>query len=226
MKKRIVLLAAALTLFTAVPFSSLTYADTTTYSTTLYQGMSGQDVTTLQQNLQTLGYYTYSSITGYFGSVTKTAVINLQRAYGLKADGIVGTLTQTEIKHALVKKQIIEDSYSYLNIPYQWGGYSPSTGFDCSGFVYYMFSSHGVTEVPRTTSPDLYKLGKNISIDQLQPGDLVFFSIELTGNISHVGIYIGSGKFISPIKSKGVYVQNMINNSYWSPRYLGAKRVY
>lgn len=226
MKKRIALLAA-LTLFTTVPFASPIYADTTTtYSTTLYQGMSGPEVTALQENLQTLGYYSYPSITGYFGSLTKTAVINFQQAYGLKADGIVGTRTQTEIQHALVKKQIVEDSYDYLNIPYQWGGYSPTTGFDCSGFIYYMFHSHGVTEVPRTTSPELYKLGKDISLDQLQPGDLVFFSIELTGNISHVGIYLGGGKFISPLKSKGVYVQSMINNSYWSPRYLGAKRVY
>ncbi len=226
MKKRMILFAT-FALMTSAPIQAPVFADTTsTYSTVLYQGMSGDQVTTLQQNLQTLGFFTYPTITGYFGSATKTAVMSFQQAYGLKADGIVGQMTKKEIDHAMLKKKLIEDSYSYLYVPYLWGGYSPTTGFDCSGFVYYMFHSHGVSEVPRTTSTGLFKLGKHIPLDQLQPGDLVFFSIELSGNVSHVGIYIGTGKFISPIRSKGVYVQSMINNSYWSPRYMGAIRVY
>lgn len=226
MKKSIALLAA-LTLFTACPTATLptAHAEAGSYSSVMYQGMRSEDVTQLQQDLETLGYYTYPSITGYFGSVTKTAVVAFQTDYGLKADGIVGSRTATEIAHALVKKEIVDDTYNYLNIPYLWGGSDPSTGFDCSGFIYYMFSRHDV-EMDRATSSDLYRMGKEIGNDQLRPGDLVFFSIERTSNVSHVGIYTGNGKFISPLRSKGIYVQSMVNNSYWTPRYLGARRIY
>jgi peptidoglycan endopeptidase LytF len=88
-----------------------------------------------------------------------------------------------------------------------------------------MFTKHQVA-MNRTTSSELYQLGSYIPKSKLMPGDLVFFSVNQPGVVDHVGIYIGNGQFISALRSKGIYVQNLDNNSYWSPRYLGAKRIY
>jgi peptidoglycan endopeptidase LytF len=207
----------------SLPYSaSKAHAQTVT-TVTLTQGMSGEQVYALQRNLKTLGFFTYPTITGYYGSITAQAVQNFQRAYSLAVDGIAGPITKSAIARALVKKSIVDDSYNYLRVPYSWGGTSPSTGFDCSGFIYYMFTSHGVS-MERTTSSELYAKGTYVSRSRLMPGDLVFFSINARAD--HVGIYIGDGKFISPLRSAGVYVQNLDNNSYWSPKYLGAKRIY
>lgn len=189
----------------------------------LKQGVTSSAVGTLQQNLKSLGYFQYW-VTDYYGTLTKSSVQHFQWAYGLTGDGIVGPITQTAIHHALVKKRIVADSYRYQGIPYHWSGTSPSTGFDCSGFVYYMYETHGVTAVPRTSSASLYHMGDWVGRSSLQPGDLMFFSVAENGSVSHVGIYVGGGKFISALSSSGITVQTL--NTYWSPRYLGAKRLY
>jgi len=88
-----------------------------------------------------------------------------------------------------------------------------------------LFKKHNIA-MNRTTSAELFQLGSPISRSKLMPGDLVFFSVNEPGTVDHVGIFIGNGQFISALKSKGIYVQNLDNNSYWTPRYLGAKRVY
>lgn len=210
----------------AVSLMTITPAHAELATTSLLtQGMSGAQVTELQTDLQGLGYFTYPTITGYYGSVTAQAVMNYQAAYGLSADGKVGPITATSINHAMVKKQLVADTYSYTGVPYAWGGTSPTSGFDCSGFVYFMYASHGVTSVPRTTSANLYTMGTAIDAAHLQPGDLVFYSLSNNGVISHVGIYTGEGKFISATTSKGVYEYAM-NNTYWAPKYMGAKRLY
>ena len=77
----------------------------------------------------------------------------------------------------------------YLGIPYRWGGASPSTGFDCSGFTMYVFAQIGVS-LPHYTGSQ-YQMGSPVSRDQLQAGDLVFFN-----GLGHMGIYIGGGNFI------------------------------
>lgn len=196
----------------------------TVYTTSLAQGTSSTAVTTLQTKLQTLGYFTYPTITGYYGSVTTSAVIAYQKDYGLSADGIAGPITLTSIDHAIVKKNLIADSYNYISVPYKWGGSSPTEGFDCSGFVYYMFNKFGISSV-RTTSDNLYKQGTSISRASLKPGDLVFFSIAGSGAVDHVGFYVGNNKFISATRSAGIYIQSL-DSTYWGPKYMGAKRVY
>lgn len=225
MKRRILSLTAfcLLSLMSSPALVTPAHAETSAYLT-LTQGMSGEAVKTVQQQLQTLGYFTYPTITGYYGSITKQAVKDFQWAYGLTVDGIAGPITQRELAHAIVKKRIVNDSYNYLNTRYLWGGTTPA-GFDCSGFIYYMFNKHGVS-LPRYSSSALFAMGKPIAADKLQPGDLVFFSISQSGTVQHVGIYLGGGKFISPLNSKGVYVQTIFTNPYWSSRYLGAKRIY
>ncbi|ASS74580.1 hypothetical protein CIG75_05950 [Tumebacillus algifaecis] len=189
----------------------------------LKQGYSGYAVRQLQTNLKTLGYYKYGKITGYYGTITKQAVRNFQLAYSIHADGVAGSVTTREISHAILKRKMIADTTHYTGIKYVWGGASPSKGFDCSGFVHYMFRKFGVS-VPRTTSSGMYKFGRPINRWKLRPGDLVFFAIE-GKHISHVGFYLGNNKFISATSSKGIWVYSM-NNSFWGPHFVGARRVY
>ena len=115
---------------------------------------------------------------------------------------------------------IIATAKQYIGVPYVWGGSTPS-GFDCSGFVQYVFKAHGVT-LPRT-SKEQYSVGTYVSKANLKAGDLVFFETEGNG-VSHLGIYIGNNQFIHASTSKGVIISSM-SNTYWAPRYYGAKRI-
>ncbi|NEY72862.1 LysM peptidoglycan-binding domain-containing protein [Bacillus mesophilus] len=121
-----------------------------------------------------------------------------------------------------VKLAIVEDSKNYLGIPYVWGG-TTTSGFDCSGFLYYMFNKHGV-DMPRVTSGDYYQMGTSVSKANLEPGDLVFFGVNVPGVVSHVGFYMGDNQYISATNSKGIAIYSL-DNPYWSQYYMGAKRV-
>lgn len=116
--------------------------------------------------------------------------------------------------------QILNTAKQYLGVPYLWGGTTPK-GFDCSGFVQYVFAKHGIS-LPRT-SKQQYGVGSAVSRSQLKKGDLVFFNTSGSG-VSHLGIYTGDGRFIHASSSKGVVVSSL-DNTYWAPRYLGARRV-
>ncbi|NLI92317.1 MAG: C40 family peptidase [Peptococcaceae bacterium] len=115
---------------------------------------------------------------------------------------------------------IVSTAKQYLGVRYVWGGTTPS-GFDCSGFTKYVFAKNGIT-LPRI-SRDQYNVGKSVAFNNLQPADLVFFSMDGDRITDHVGIYIGNGQFIQASSSNGVMISSM--SSYWKSRYLGAKRV-
>lgn len=117
-------------------------------------------------------------------------------------------------------RTILKEAESYSGVPYLFGGTTPK-GFDCSGYVRYVFAKSGIT-LPRSAD-EQYTVGQKIGKHNLQPGDLVFFQTYEQG-VSHSGIYIGEGKFISATSSRGVTVAN-INGGYWGERYIGAKRV-
>jgi peptidoglycan endopeptidase LytE len=206
-------------------------------STTLRYGSRGANVSSVQSRLKKLGYYT-GSIDGIFKGGTQAAVKKFQRAAHLSADGVVGPRTRaalfssTAVKASNTRvgtimsskkpsrsgRSIVDTAYRFIGVPYKWGGSTPS-GFDCSGFIQYVYRAHGVT-LPRTSS-QMHSLGTRVSSPQI--GDLVFFTTYAPGP-SHVGIYVGGGKFISATSSDGVVVANM-DSSYWSDRYLGARRL-
>ena len=105
--------------------------------------------------------------------------------------------------------------------PYRNGGSDPS-GFDCSGFVWYVFAQHGIA-VPRTVNQQ-YHSGTEVTTRDLRAGDLVFFSTEAPG-ASHVGMSIGGDEFVHAPSSRGDVRVERISTSYWSSRYVGAKRM-
>ena len=105
--------------------------------------------------------------------------------------------------------------------PYRDGGIDPS-GFDCSGFVRYVYEQHGV-EVPRQVR-DQFRVGKDVDREDLEPGDLVFFSTIAPG-ASHVGIVIGGDQFVHAPSERGVVRVESLSAQYWASRYIGAKRV-
>ena len=117
--------------------------------------------------------------------------------------------------------KIIATAKKYIGVPYVWGGESPS-GFDCSGFVQYVFKVHGIS-LNRTTETQ-YKHGSYVSKSNLKPGDLLFFQNTYRAGISHVGIYIGNGQFIHASSSKGVTISNL-SSSYYTSHYYGARRI-
>jgi len=112
----------------------------------------------------------------------------------------------------------------YLGIPYKWGG-TTRAGMDCSAFTRAIFRETYGVELPRT-SKQMYGVGRAILQGQdLKPGDLVFFKNTYSGpGVSHVGIYLGEGRFAHASSSKGGTI-TPLNNPYFQPRYIGARRV-
>jgi hypothetical protein len=110
---------------------------------------------------------------------------------------------------------------SLRGAPYRDGGADPG-GFDCSGFVQYVFGQNGLS-VPRAVR-EQFRLGRRIDRRNLQPGDLVFFSTVAPG-ASHVGIIIGGDQFVHAPSERGVVRVERLGTPYWSSRFVGAKRV-
>jgi cell wall-associated NlpC family hydrolase len=128
--------------------------------------------------------------------------------------------TRTPEDALALRGDVRTEALKYQGVPYVWGGTTPR-GFDCSGFVQYVFKSHGIA-LPRT-SKEQYGIGTYVSKSNLKAGDLVFFNTEGNG-VSHLGIYIGNNQFIHASTSKGVIITSL-SNTYWSPKYYGAKRI-
>lgn len=113
---------------------------------------------------------------------------------------------------------IVDTAMRYIGVKYRHGGTTPD-GFDCSGFVQFVFKKNGIN-LPRSALKQYYT-GKFISGQDMRPGDLVFYHTEGNG-VDHVGIFVGGYQFIhAPSTGKGVSVVNM-ENSYWKNRYIGS----
>lgn len=120
-------------------------------------------------------------------------------------------------------RELVLHALSQIGVRYQAGGSSPATGFDCSGLVRYVVSRAVGVALPRE-SRAISDVGAQVSIDELQPGDLVFFNT-LRRPFSHVGIYVGDRRFIHAPNERGTVVVSDMRIQYWQQRYNGARRL-
>ncbi|MFB4169171.1 NlpC/P60 family protein [Virgibacillus sp. JSM 102003] len=219
-------------------------------SESIYPGMQSDDVKIAQHALQYFGYYE-GEIDGIYGPLTKKALEIAEEEHGLELIDETEQVTESSLT-ALYKKDgnneqnieqkakqevkektqeakkvevtstnfsgAIDAAYAQIGTPYVWGGESPG-GFDCSGFIQYIFKTQNIV-MPRTVS-DAWNFTQHVNSPSV--GDLVFFETYKPGP-SHMGIYIGDGKFIHAGESRGVEISKL-STSYWDQRYLGARRV-
>ena len=120
-------------------------------------------------------------------------------------------------------RSLVDRSLNFLGVPYRFGGTSPITGFDCSGFVGKVFADALGFGMPRTAA-EMSQKGEQVKINELKPGDLVFFNT-MRRAFSHVGIYLGNYQFVHAPSSGGVVRVEDMRLSYWAARYDGARRV-
>lgn len=120
-------------------------------------------------------------------------------------------------------RRLITEAEKYLGYPYVWGGSTPATSFDCSGFVCWVFSNSGVYPLSRTTAQGIYNQCARVSPQDAKPGDIIFFKGTYnTSEVSHVGIYVGNGMMIhagNPIKYASV------NTDYWTQHFFAYGRL-
>jgi cell wall-associated NlpC family hydrolase len=120
-------------------------------------------------------------------------------------------------------ESLINNAMQLIGVRYRWGGNTPQSGLDCSGFVRYVFNDTFGFLLPRK-SAQMSQVGLEIRKDELRPGDLVFFNT-MRHAFSHVGIYVGDNKFIhAPSRGKSIRVDDM-TKAYWEKRYNGARRM-
>ncbi len=196
-------------------------------------GEQSDRVKNVQQILYYLGYYN-GKIDGLHGPKTDKAIQKVKQqnehlfveTFTTKKTSYTSPTTSGDIipnfqsKHGqLQSERIINHAKNYIGTPYVWGGSSPKPGFDCSGFVQFLFEKENKV-IPRTVS-DIWNFAKPTSTPSF--GDLVFFETYKAGP-SHLGIYIGKDAFIHAGTSSGVTI-SYLSESYWKNRYIGTKRI-
>lgn len=118
---------------------------------------------------------------------------------------------------------VLMRAISLVGTPYRFGGNTPEGGFDCSGLVNYVYRDMLALSLPRTSRDLAGYQGPRIAPERLAAGDLVFFG--QSGNVSHVGIYVGEGRFVHAPSAGGTVRLDHLDGSYWRDHYTGAKRV-
>jgi cell wall-associated NlpC family hydrolase len=118
--------------------------------------------------------------------------------------------------------KVIQTARTLLGAPYRFGGTTPE-GFDCSGYVAYVFKKSVGKSLPRRTTEQV-RFGKKVAPAKVEPGDLLYFWIKEQG-ILHVGIYVGKDQFIHAPSSDGKVNIQRLHDPYWKARYQGARRV-
>lgn len=209
----------------AVIFSMSTLAQA---DNSFQQGDQGTEIAEIQGQLIDLGYDVIAD--GDYGPATVDAIKQFQESQGINPDGLIGPATYEALLGrnmpdvsrgtTVMARRIVQSSMQYMGVPYVFGGTSPS-GFDCSGYVRYVFAQAGI-HLPRMADEQYYSTTP-ISTTNLRAGDLVFFSTYTYGP-SHVGIYLGDNNFIHASSSYGVTISSL-SGSYWTATYIGARRV-
>jgi cell wall-associated NlpC family hydrolase len=122
-----------------------------------------------------------------------------------------------------LRSRVVDIALQYQGYRYVWGGASPQQGFDSSGYLYYVFRAAGLP-IPRDYWGMLAR-GKPVTLNQLRPGDLVFFVNTYKAGLSHGGIYIGNGRFIHAVSEKRGVAIDSIWRSYYINRFYAARRI-
>jgi cell wall-associated NlpC family hydrolase len=134
------------------------------------------------------------------------------------------TVTSTwELRQLEALELLAQETLTYLGVPYRRGGDHPDQGFDCSGLVRHVVDKVLNLELPRRAE-EMSRLGRRIERSELRPGDLVFFNT-LRRPFSHVGIYLGDGRFVHAPSSGGVVRIERMDLPYWRSRYNGIRRL-
>jgi cell wall-associated NlpC family hydrolase len=131
-------------------------------------------------------------------------------------------LTHTLQAVTPAQAQVLKVAQSLLGTPYQYGGITPK-GFDCSGFIFYVYREAAGVELPRETQ-GLTQIGRPIDVTDLRPSDIIYFKIDKSV-LLHAGIYLGDGQFIHAPSSNGQVNIQSLATDYWKDRYQGARRV-
>ena len=120
--------------------------------------------------------------------------------------------------------KLMQEATKYIGFPYQWGGSTPETSFDCSGFVCWVYTHSGVHNLPRASAQDIYNQCTPVSKDEVKPGDLVFFTGTYQTNkaVTHIGIYVGDNQMLHCGDPIG-YAN--LGNSYWVKHFYGFGRL-
>ncbi len=147
-------------------------------------------------------------------SVIDNYYIVLPEEYAIT--GIPGAYDELDLR-----KNIVKTAESFMGVPYQWGGASAEKGFDCSGLAMAIYRLNGLT-LPRTSVAQ-YNSGSAIQREQLSEGDLIFFDTSGEGGISHVGIYIGNGRFIHAPSTGKTVQTSFLSSPYYKECYIGAR---
>lgn len=136
------------------------------------------------------------------------------------------SLADTSLKSNPLAEGILERGFQLVGTPYRFGGESVSTGFDCSGFVSYLFREKAGIQLPRSTRELINLDAPLIARNELKPGDILFFNHRGRGRVSHTAIYIGDDRFIHSAsrRSGGVRVDSL-DDGYWRASFMKAKRV-
>ena len=129
---------------------------------------------------------------------------------------------QTETEALTQPKGMVERALSWIGVRYRFGGQDETKGFDCAGLVRRAFAS--VRDLPRTAASQ-FREGFLVSREELKPGDLVFFKNTYKRGISHVGIYVGEGRFVHAASSRRAVVVDQLDAEYYRTRFAGGRRV-
>jgi len=166
------------------------------------------------------------------GTVATSATGYAVFSYAPTASRTVAVLFRGDVKYAAsrsanfritVLQSIVTEAARHRGKPYRWGGSRPAEGFDCSGLVAHVFDDALGMKLPRT-SLQMSTRGTRIERTRLSAGDLVFFNTSRYA-YSHVGIYIGRGRFVHAPSSGSLVRVERMTNSYWSSRFNGARRL-
>ena len=191
-----------------------------------YRVIFGNDICYIRSDYLALTQYPYENNASpnspkfYRGGKSTGTEPSAEALYG--STGNQGGSGNTGSTSGLTGQQVVDFAKKFLGTPYKWGGTTPA-GFDCSGFVYYVYNSLGY-KMPRMIN-DMNKQGTYVAKANLKPGDVIIFQNTYASGLSHVGIYVGDGKFIHSPNSRSVVSYADLYSTYYINHYYGARRI-